>query len=766
VLKILTSFLLIFVLGGLSPAKAVTRSCFKTVAGSRLSPFTFPSAIDSKFQEEMRSQGLSKDVIAKINRTGLGAYDSRENKRYSLFTHPLTDNLDPLVIYKIYQAAARAIDLSRKTPPSRPTTMWDVVRAVEFHEVLHSINHDFSMVTEPFAKIIGERSESSVEAIVESINASYIHLKTASGRYEPSPEILRRDAIEELLVTLLWEETLYGNADRVIDGLNSRLAAADQIPKEPMLKFIREESKNYVEDRERVSRPTEYWAKEMEAKRIQSTPEVQAELPRIMQPPARPQLSDKDIQSLELGPVFGAVGYSSGAAYLIRDSRLLQPVHNDNAELNSRIEAQRDMDIRDRDFSLVRALSRWQRQSTGDKFLRDQKEFSLLFSGKDFDVQEMAGNLGRRGDEEKSSITAQELKDLGYFQVVTLMNDMLELNKVLSYWRLKSARLKAIQMVAQSIIDPKNEMGLQFYFDRLTNGPANEREKILYKLVQEKWPEIQKLKKLFQEVEFLLALYDLGAYIGGTAFPLLLDPATNPPTVNIELGKNPTLIYQYRPKYGETKPSKEVVPNSLVPFENAVQNFGGDSGINAIVVYGANEDGKSTYLRTMGGLVMLASIGARLPVQRAEITPMPVYSALNSGDSLQKGLSHHAADVVSINSVVQLVQKNPYALILVDELATGTIQQAGNATEVAYMEWFIQQNSLLLLATHRMSTIEDTKLRNRIHVAVASQYALKIGTVDPEALYQGSIRSLEKHGTPPEIVQRALEILKSMGTKR
>ena len=82
--------------------------------------------------------------------------------------------------------------------------------------------------------------------------------------------------------------------------------------------------------------------------------------------------------------------------------------------------------------------------------------------------------------------------------------------------------------------------------------------------------------------------------------------------------------------------------------------------------------GKSTFLRTVGVNVLLARCGAPVCAGSFSCSPMAIYSSLRQSDSLQDHVSTFYAELRKLQAILQGLEANPHALVLLDEVLRGT----------------------------------------------------------------------------------------------
>ena len=118
-----------------------------------------------------------------------------------------------------------------------------------------------------------------------------------------------------------------------------------------------------------------------------------------------------------------------------------------------------------------------------------------------------------------------------------------------------------------------------------------------------------------------------------------------------------------------------------------------------LVISGANAGGKTVVLKTAGLLSLIALSGLPVPAKQARV---PFYRSIlaDIGDhqSLSANLSTFTSHVANIASMIQLCQSD--ALVLLDEVGTGTDPEEGSALGVAIVDHFKQSGAHVLATTH------------------------------------------------------------------
>ena len=118
-----------------------------------------------------------------------------------------------------------------------------------------------------------------------------------------------------------------------------------------------------------------------------------------------------------------------------------------------------------------------------------------------------------------------------------------------------------------------------------------------------------------------------------------------------------------------------------------------------LLISGPNAGGKTVVLLTVGLSVMLAQSGLFIPAKRATLPLFQaLYTDLGDRQSLEEDLSTFSAHLTNLQSILTRCDHN--ALVLLDELGTGTEPEAGAALGQTFLEAIRERGAFCLATTH------------------------------------------------------------------
>ena len=183
------------------------------------------------------------------------------------------------------------------------------------------------------------------------------------------------------------------------------------------------------------------------------------------------------------------------------------------------------------------------------------------------------------------------------------------------------------------------------------------------------------------------------------------------------------------------------------------------------LITGPNMSGKSTYMRQLAIIVILAQIGSYVPAQRAELPIFDaIYTRIGAADDLVSGQSTFMVEMMEATHAIR--KATPQSLILFDELGRGTATYDGMALAQSIIEYIHDRTGAkTLFATHyhELTALSETLTRlENVHVATLERdgqvtFLHKIESGPADKSY--GIHVAKIAGLPEELLERADAIL-------
>ena len=260
-------------------------------------------------------------------------------------------------------------------------------------------------------------------------------------------------------------------------------------------------------------------------------------------------------------------------------------------------------------------------------------------------------------------------------------------------------------------------------------------------IVKKEVPALNKTADALSEIDALTSLS-----VCSEEYSLVRPILTNDHIIDIKNGRHPVV---------EVVSKSEYVPNDCVM----------DNGINTLLITGPNMSGKSTFMRQLAIIVIMAQMGSFVP---CEATTLPIidkiFTRIGASDDLVSGESTFMVEMKEARNAIDGATEN--SLILFDELGRGTATYDGMSLAQAILE-YISENigAFTLFSTHYHElTRLDKKFKNikNVHVSAVENgnqitflHKVKNGAVDKS--YGIHVARLAK--MPDELLDRAEEIL-------
>ena len=197
---------------------------------------------------------------------------------------------------------------------------------------------------------------------------------------------------------------------------------------------------------------------------------------------------------------------------------------------------------------------------------------------------------------------------------------------------------------------------------------------------------------------------------------------------------------------------KEYVSNDIILDKNT----------NILLITGPNMAGKSTYMRQMAIITIMAQIGCFVPAKEAKLKIFDaIYTRIGASDDLVSGESTFMVEMMEANNAISNATNN--SLILFDELGRGTATFDGMAL-AQYIHNNIKCKTFFSTHYHELTDLENNlKNLKNVHVSAHEEdgnitflHKIKEGLIDKSyGIHVAKLANL-----PSTLIKRASEILK------
>ena len=192
-----------------------------------------------------------------------------------------------------------------------------------------------------------------------------------------------------------------------------------------------------------------------------------------------------------------------------------------------------------------------------------------------------------------------------------------------------------------------------------------------------------------------------------------------------------------------------------------------DEKTRMLIITGPNMGGKSTYMRQIALIVLLAHIGSYVPAKRCQLSLVDrIFTRIGSSDDLAGGRSTFMVEMTETANILH--NATSQSLVLMDEVGRGTSTFDGLSLAWAAAEFLAKLKAFTLFATHyfELTSLPDS-LNNVANVHLkAVEYNDTIvflhHVIQGPASQSYGLAVAKLAGVPHEVIQRAKEHLGSL----
>lgn len=182
-----------------------------------------------------------------------------------------------------------------------------------------------------------------------------------------------------------------------------------------------------------------------------------------------------------------------------------------------------------------------------------------------------------------------------------------------------------------------------------------------------------------------------------------------------------TCIPEILPSSAAEKPIL-VIKDGIHPLIKNIDSFvpndaelGTNNNSHVLILTGPNMGGKSTLMRQIALLIIMAQMGCHVPASEMKLSLVDrVFTRIGAHDDIMTSNSTFLVELREAAAILQHSTRN--ALVLVDELGRGTSTYDGTAIATAYVNFLIKKSCRTIFSTHYYSLVDHFKNNDRIQL--------------------------------------------------
>ncbi len=351
----------------------------------------------------------------------------------------------------------------------------------------------------------------------------------------------------------------------------------------------------------------------------------------------------------------------------------------------------------------------------------------------------------QQAEREKSQISSLKLgynRVFGYYFEVTRSHQ----HKVPEYFIRKQTLVNAERYITPELKE----------FEEKILGAEEKISELEYRLFQEIREELSRFGDRIQDNARQIAELDCFANLAEVAHQnKYCKPEVNSGAeIIIKAGRHPVV--------------EKLLPPDKAFIENDTELDSQSTQI--MILTGPNMAGKSTYLRQVGLISLMAQIGSFVPAREAQLGIVDrIFTRVGASDSLAFGESTFLVEMLETANILN--NATPRSLIILDEIGRGTstydgLSIAWAVTEYLHNEGRVAAKTLFATHYHELTELEVLypRIKNyRVTVQEAEGVVIFLRKIEKGGIDNSyGVHVAKMAGLPGEVIERAKEVLHNL----
>ena len=152
----------------------------------------------------------------------------------------------------------------------------------------------------------------------------------------------------------------------------------------------------------------------------------------------------------------------------------------------------------------------------------------------------------------------------------------------------------------------------------------------------------------------------------------------------------------------------------LIPKDQAVVNDFKIQNEDFLIITGANMAGKSTFLRTVSLMIVMANLGLPVCAKSCHYKPIKLITSMRTSDSLSDESSYFFSELSRLKTIIEHLKTDTYFIVL-DEILKGTNSHDKAKGSQQFIEKLVKTKSSGIIATHDLSLCSLAEQLDEVH---------------------------------------------------